>query len=150
MRKRIVWPVILLLALVLCACGGKSFFSADDVEMLLDAGAFGDSDMEELDDDILLMLYGIDEETVLKCDGYLAANTSVSADEVALFVMQDEEAAEAAVEACRKRLNAQLDMCRTYCPDAVPRLEHAYLRRLDNTVLLAVGDSAFIAELMKG
>ena len=150
MRKRSVLPVILLLALVLCACGGKSYFSADDVDMLLDAGAFGDSDMEELDDDVLLMLYGIDEETVLKCDGYLAANTSVSADEVALFIMKDEEAAEAAVEACRKRLNAQLDMCRTYCPDAVPRLEHAYLRRLDNTVLLAVGDSAFIAELMKG
>ncbi len=148
MRKKVLLPMVLLLALVLCACG-KSYFSADDVDMLLDAGAFGDSDMEELDDDVLLMLYGIDPATVLKCDGYLAANTSVSADEVVLFIMQDEEAAEAAVEACRKRLNAQLDMCRTYCPDAVPRLEHAYLRRLDNTVLLAVGDSAFIAELMK-
>ena len=56
MRKRIVLPMVLLLALVLCACGGKSYFSVDDVEMLLDAGAFGDSDMEELDDDILLML----------------------------------------------------------------------------------------------
>ena len=147
MRKRIL-PMLLLL-LLLCGCGGKTHYSVDDVEMLVDAGAFPGSDMAELEDDILLMLYGIEEETVLQCTGYLAANTSVSADEAAVFIMKDEDAGIAAEAACRKRVEAQLAMCRTYCPDAVPRLEDAYIHRLENTVLLAVGDAALIRELLK-
>lgn len=148
MRKRMLLPM-LLLALLLCGCGGKAYYSVDDVEMLVDAGAFPGSDMAELDGDILLMLYGIDGETALQCAGYLAANSSVSADEVAVFIMKDQDAAVAAETACRKRVEAQLAMCRTYCPDAVPRLEDAYIHRLENTVLLAVGDAALIRELLK-
>ena len=150
MRKRMILPMLLLAAaLLLCGCGGRAYYTVDEVEMLVDAGAFPGSDMVKAEDGILPALYGIDAETALQCVGYLAANTSDSADEVAVFIMKDKEAAAAAEEACRRRVEEQLAVYRTRCPEAVPRLEDAYIHRLENTVLLAVGDAALIAELLK-
>ena len=71
---------------------------------------------------------------------YLASNASVSADELTILILQDEEAAQAAETACEKRLDNQLKTYQDYGPAAIPRLESAVIRRAGNTVLLAVGD----------
>ena len=145
MRKKTV--LLILLSMLLCGCGADvQPFAAADAAELVSAGAFPGSDMAELDGEILLMLYGIEEETVIECAGFVAANTSISADEAAVFVLKDEAAAVTAEAACRKRVEAQLAMCRDYCPDAVPRLTDAAICRRGNTVLLAVGDAKWIAE----
>ena len=109
MRKKTV--LLILLSMLLCGCGAdvQPFAAADAVE-LVSAGAFPGSDMAELDGEILLMLYGIEEETVIECAGFVAANTSISADEAAVFVLKDEAAAVTAEAACRKRVEAQLAM----------------------------------------
>ena len=86
------------------------------------------------------MLYGIDEGSIAECVGYLAIDTSVSADEVTVMVMKDEESAIAAEEACRNRMADQIAACANYCPDQVPRLEKAVILRRGSTVLLAAAN----------
>ena len=138
--RRLLLPA-LLLALLLTACGegGPAPYTTGVVDKLLEAGVFS-GEMEPVDGDILTILYGMDEATVTEAAGCLAIDTSVSADEVAVFVLTDESAAAAAEEACRARIRAQIDSYTTYCPDQVPRLEKAVVSRVGNTVLMAVGD----------
>ena len=114
-------------------------YSTQDVQTLLESGAFSGA-MEEVDSDMIALLYGLDEASVEEGVCYMALNTSVSADEVTVLVLTDEDAAQAAQEACQQRLADQLRVCQTYAPAAVPALEGAVVDRVGNTVLLAVGD----------
>lgn len=140
MGKRLLCPLLALL-LLLSACGGKSAaaYTLDDAQTLLDAGLFDDS-MAQVDTFILCRLYGIDQDTVDSAVGYMATNTSVCADELAVLILTDEDAAIAAETACRSRVESQIQVCQDYAPAAVPRLEGAVVSRLGSTVLLAVGD----------
>lgn len=134
--------LFLLLAALLGGCSAEKDpapYTVDQAQALLDAGVF-DGAMEPVDAFIVSMLYGIDEESITDCACYLAIDTSVSADELTLLVLADEEAALAAEEACRGRVDSQIESCALYCPDQVPRLEDAVILRRGNTVLLAVGD----------
>ena len=136
-----VLAVALSFSLALYACGGpqEAIYTTADAETLLASGAFDES-MAPVDGDIVAVLYGIDASTVEECVSYLATNTSVSADELTILVLTDEEAAKTAETACEKRLDNQLKTAKNYTPAAVPRLEGGVIRRQGNTVLLAVGD----------
>lgn len=141
----------LALAFLLCACSssgeGLAAYTTADAQSLLDAGVF-DGEMEPVDAYIISMLYGIDEETIADCAGYLAIDTSVSADELTVLVLTDEEAARAAADACEKRVERQIDTCSAYCPDQVPRLEEAVILRRGCTVLFVVGDPDTLPQAM--
>ena len=114
-------------------------YSTQDVQTLLDAGVFS-GEMAPLEAEVIPLLYGLDDSAVTDCAAYLAANTAQSADEVAVLVLADEQAAQAAQAACLQRVADQLKTCRDYAPAAVPSLEAAVVERRGNTVLLAVGD----------
>ena len=141
MKRRVLAPVLaLMLVLAACSAGPKAAdYTVEDAQKLLEAGAFS-GEMEAVDGDVVSALYGLDSGTVQACAGYMAINTSVSADEVTVLVLADEEGAKAAAEACQKRVASQIESCRDYCPGQVPRLEEAVISRRGNTVLLAVGD----------
>ncbi len=151
MMKKIL--IVALALLLLCSCGNqnnaKPPYSASFVDMLLESTAFEGSEMAPVDSFIISMLYGIEESTITECYAYMAVNTSVSADELVVLILSDGEAAAAAEEACKARVAAQIKVCESYAPAAVPRLEQALVSRRDNTVLLAVGDPDVIASVMK-
>jgi len=141
MKKRVILP-LLVLAAVLTSCGKSAEttpYQITDAKALTDAGAFSGI-MTEVDNDVVPLLYGIEEAAVVECVCYAATNTSVSADEVAVFVMEDADGAAAAAAACKQRVSDQIDIYRDYGPDQVPRLEDAVILQRDNTVLLAIGD----------
>lgn len=145
MKKRIF--ALILALLCLCGCGHNQSPSAYDLslaDVLMDTGAFEGSEMAPVDLEIAAMLYGIDPSTIEDGVFYMAANTSVSADELLLLILKNEAAAEKAYEACKAHVEAQIKVCESYCPAAVPRLEGARLGRLGNTVLLAVGDPELV------
>ena len=104
--------------------------------------------MEPVDAFVVSMLYGIEEESITECACYLAIDTSVSADELTVLVLSDEAAAQAAEEACRKRVDSQIESCALYCPDQVPRLEDAVILRRGNTVLMAVGNPESLSQAL--
>lgn len=137
--KKLICPLLALI-LLLSACGGSAAaYTLEDGETLLNSGAF-DGDLVQIDTFILCRLYGIDQDIVASAVSYQATNTSVSADELTILVLMDEDAAKAAEEACKNRVDNQIQVCRDYAPAAVPRLESAVVSRLGNTVLLAVGN----------
>lgn len=138
MRQIALCAMAVLLLLSGCS-SPKEGYHVDDAQTLLDAGLF-DGDMGPLETDTVALLYRIDRETIVDCASYLAANTTVSNDEVTVLILTDEDAAQAAETACRERVKTQIEAAKNYTPGAVPRLERAIIRRIGNTVLLAVGD----------
>jgi len=150
MKKRLILPLLAALVM-LTACGKteeQAPYQTSDAKALVDAGAFSGA-MTEVDDEVIPLLYGVDEELITACSCYAASNSSVSADEVAVFVMEDADGASTAVEACKQRVAAQIDACQDYCPDQVPRLEDAVILQRDNTVLLAVGTPEELPQALK-
>ena len=145
MIKRIL--PLLLLVLLLCGCGASKAYTMEHADELLASGAFEGSEMEELDGRVLPILYGIDEKTVVECRAYMASNSWTSADELAVIVFTDEQAAVDAEAAFRVRVKAQLEVMGFYAPASVPRLENAFISRRGNTVLFAVGDPDVIASI---
>lgn len=149
MKKRIFTLILALLCL--CGCGKNDappLHSTDHADVLLSSGAFEGSDMAPLEAPVIAILYGIDPATIAQSRGYMATNTSVSADELVILVLTDEEAAIAAEEACKARVAAQIKVCESYAPAAVPRLEQALISRRGNTVLFAVGDREILDSIM--
>lgn len=132
----------LLLALLLCSCGQKAPdpYTASDAETLLAAEDLFIEGLAQVNLSVAAALYRIDAAAIQDGVCYMATNTSVSADELTVLILADEEAAAAAEEAFRSRVAAQITVCESYCPAAVPRLESAVVSRIGNTVLLAVGD----------
>lgn len=148
MMKKII--LVVLAFLLLCSCGSndsKASYTLAHADEVLNSGAFEGSDMAPLDTPVVSILYGIDAATITECAAYMATNTSVSADELVVLILTDEEAAIAAEEACKARVEAQIAVCESYAPAAVPRLEKAFISRRGNTVLMAVGDPDIIASL---
>ena len=141
---------MLILLVVLCSCAaGKTPYTIDDAQILLEADLFI-GDMGSVDRYIVSQLYGIDEDTILDCTCYIAANTASSADELTIFILTDENGARLAEEACQKRIKNQIEASRNYAPAAVSRLESAVIRRIGNTVLFAVGDPEWLSKAVDG
>lgn len=139
-----------LLTLGACGAGdGQQPYDLQDAETLLASGAF-DPSMGPVEPQAVAALYGLDPATVEDCVSYMATNTSVSADELTILVLTDEQAAQAALEACQARVDSQITVCKSYCPAAVPRLEGAVIRQAGRTVLLAVGDPALLPVAVDG
>ena len=131
---------LLVFTLLLGGCSPKAqIYSTDDIQAFMDAGVF-DGEMAQVESSVIVLLYGIDADTVEECISYQATNSAVSADEVTILILTDEEAAQAAEAACQERVESQIKTCQYYCPSAVPSLEAAVIDRVDNTVLLAVGN----------
>ena len=141
---------MLILLVVLCGCTiSETPYTVSDAQILLDADLFN-GDMGPVDKSIVSQLYGVDEDNILDCICYVAANTASSADELTIFILTDENAAKLAEDACQKRAENQIEASRNYAPAAVFRLENAVIRRIGDTVLFAVGDPEWLSEAVDG
>lgn len=141
---------MLMLFVLLCGCAaGETPYTTGDAQLLLEAGLFS-GDMGPVDKAVVSQLYGIEEDAILDCVCYMASNTASSADELAIFILTDENAARLAEAACQKRVGDQIEASRDYAPAAVSRLENAVIRRIGNTVLFAVGDPERLPAALDG
>ena len=131
------------LCLLLSACGSsgpKPFDPASAAQTLQDSGAFSEP-LEPIDQDLACgTLYDIDAETVTGCAVY--TTPTAGAEEIAVFALTDETAADAAMEALRQRLTDQTDALKSYQPDEVSKLDNAILEQRGASVLLAVAANA--------
>ncbi len=128
----------LLLAVSLAACGGKEtkeFDAESTPKALMDAGAFSE-ELEELEEDILLRLYELDESKVTAAAGF--GSTGLTAEEVAVFEMTDEQAAEDAELLLQAHLEYQIESNVDYRPKEMPKLEKAVVERRGKTLLFLV------------
>ena len=143
MKKLVSAALTLALLLSLAACGSKEEepapFSPADAAALLESGAFSET-LEPIDADVACALYGIDEATVT--DAAVYGSTGTTAEELAIFILADEEAAQAALTALGYRVTDRTAAMASYLPGEVPKLEKALLEQRGNTVLL-VGASDY-------
>ena len=133
-------PAVLALCLTLSACGGGNeeavaFDPAVTAQSLLDSGAFSDA-LEEVDTSVAATLYGVDEADI--ADGVVYMSLSAGAEEIAVLVLSDADAAAAAMEGLEAHVADQRAALESYQPDEVSKLDGAILQQKGNSVLLAV------------
>lgn len=133
-------PAVLALCLTLSACGGGNeeavaFDPAVTAQSLLDSGAFSDA-LEEVNTSVAATLYGVDEADI--ADGAVYMSLSAGAEEIAVLVLSDADAAAAAMEGLEAHVADQRAALESYQPDEVSKLDGAILQQKGNSVLLAV------------
>lgn len=152
MKKKNLGAAIAALAaamtLVLCACGGGSgaaepFDPSSTASALLDSGAFSEN-LEQLDQDVACMLYGIDESTVTGSAVY--GSTGATAEEIAVFTLTDETAAQAAKTALETRVADQKTALESYLPAEIVKLDAAIIEQRGSSVLMVVAADAEAAQ----
>lgn len=146
---------VLLLAgfcLSLTACGGKEAdpprdFTTADAQTLLDSGAFSEP-LEAIDADIAYILYELDPDQVSEAAVY--GSTGATAEELAVLIFSDAEAASAAKAHFETRIANRTEDMKSYLPGEVPKLEKAVLEVRGATLLFVVAsDYAPVEELQK-
>lgn len=125
------------LVLSLAACGGEKDFDPTAVfQDLMETPGVFTSGLEEVDQATACALYGIDETTVTASAVYMANATS--AEELAIFTLTDEEAAQTAAKQLGYRVSDRIEELTSYLPGEVPKLEGAMVETRGNSVLLLV------------
>ena len=144
MKKLFSLCVALAFTLILAACsGGGAPAGAYDpdatAQALLDSGAFSDA-LDTVDQDTAAALYGIDADTITGSAVY--TSLSAGAEEIAVLVLTDEDAAAAALDGLEARVADQKAVLDSYQPDEVSKLDSAIVEQRGNSVLLAVAADA--------
>lgn len=132
--------ISVLLALSLAGCGGQDaprpFDPEADAQALTEAQGVFSAPMTAIDADVACALYGIDENTVTGCAAYGA--TATSAEELALFIFDSEDSAQAAAKLLQLRIEDRTEELKDYLPDELPKLEKARVEQRGATALLLV------------
>ena len=143
MKKLLCGLLPLLLCLSLSACGGREpapFDPEADAKTLLETQGAFTGELEELELSTACALYGIGEEGVKSCKVYVG-NAGVSLEELAIFVLNDADAAQEALTALEYHIEDQKEASAGYAGflrEELPKLEGAVLERRGCSVLLAV------------
>ena len=115
---RLMPAALLCLALTACGGGGAVGQTPYDPETaaqaLLDSGAFSDA-LDTVDQDTAAALYGIDADTITGSAVY--TSLSAGAEEIAVLVLTDEDAAAAALDGLEARVADQKAVLESYQPD---------------------------------
>ena len=144
----LVAAVVCLLALAGCGgqSGGEAGYTKEQVQELLDSGAFTDV-LDELDCDTAWALYGLEEAGLSRedlTDGVIYRSAGATCEELSLLIFADSGAAKTAQGALESYLQSQIENNQDYRPGEIPKLEDAVLRQEGSTVLLAVSALSLI------
>lgn len=152
MKKFLSVFLLTCLCLSLTACGGEDKttprdFTTDDAQTLLDSSAFSEP-LEAIDLDIACYLYNLDQDKVSEAAVY--GSTGATAEELAVFVFSDADAAAAAKANFETRITDRTEAMKDYIPAEVPKLEKAVLEVRGATLLFVVAaDYGPVSELLK-
>lgn len=137
MKKFLLVLCSAALCLSLSACGGKTaeFSPAKDAAALLNAeGAFATA-LTQIDQATACALYGIDEAAVTASAVYASPS---SAEELAVFSLNSDEAANAAQTALGYRVEDRMEELEDYMPGEMEKLKSAVVEKRGNSVLLVI------------
>ncbi|WP_251449065.1 DUF4358 domain-containing protein [Vermiculatibacterium agrestimuris] len=150
MKKILSGIVFAVLCLSLTACGGKTaeFSPAQDAAELREAeGAFTTA-LTQIDQATACALYGIDEATVTASAVYASPS---SAEELAIFTLDSDEAAQAAQTALGYRVEDRLEELEDYMPEEMDKLKDAVIEKRGSSVLLVIAsDYGPVSEFLEG
>lgn len=132
----------------LTGCGGKKKKLEPEtfVQELLDGAKFTDS-LNQLDDQVVPMLYGIAMADYSSAIVY--CGTAATAEEIAVFQAVDDAAAERILTAANDRVASQIETYKAYGPAQAMTLENSIVERTGTTVVVVVcGDADGAREIV--
>lgn len=141
MKKRFLSAFALLLLVGLSGCKSTSAVTVDVAALgnALHTQVSYDDTLEILDQEIGLVLYGIDAADVKTAAVY--ASTGGTAEEIAVFEGTDEQAAERIAQAVNKRVADLRASFADYIPTEVARIDNHVLRTQGNYVVLCIAEN---------
>lgn len=146
--KRII--LLIMMAALLTGCGKKEVanINPDDVaNRLLKEVTYG-GNMDQMNDDMIAILYDVNAEDVSKQIVY--CSTDATADEIAVFEATSEDAVKRVEEVVKQRVTDQKVSFEGYGPKEVEKLEKAIVKRVGKVVVLCVSnDSDKANEILK-
>ena len=129
MKKFLFVFIAISLIIMIPGCGAaeKKLPDLDKLsqDLLNDSGIFTDI-LNPIDQNIALVLFGLNEEDVESCTVY--CSTGATAEEIALFIAPDADAAKRIYTALERRVEMQILAFENYVPAEVPKLKNAILR----------------------
>lgn len=139
MKKTLFGCLSLLSCLALVGCGGAA--PEKDAAALAEALAtqisYEDA-LTKLDDDMVFKLYAVQAQDVKQAAVYVGSGAT--AEEVAVFLCTDGDAAQRVEQAAKKRLDQQKTSFVDYLPGEMPKLNDPVLIRNGSLVALCVSD----------
>lgn len=139
-----------MMAALLTGCGKKEVtnIKPDDIaNRLLKEVTYG-GNMDQMNDDMIAILYDVNAEDVSKQIVY--CSTDATADEIAVFEATSEDAAKRVEEVVKQRVTDQKASFEGYEPKEVEKLEKAIVKRVGKVVVLSVSnDSDKANEILK-
>ncbi len=137
MKRKIAWLLALVCLLTaFTGCGGKKELEPRAfVDELLSGAKFTDS-LDQLDDSIVPLLYGVDEADYTSAIVY--AGTGATAEEIAVFTARDDAAADRLLTAARTRVDDRIESFKNYGPAAAMSLENAIVEKSGKYVIVVV------------
>lgn len=146
--KRII--LLIMMAALLTGCGKKEVanINPDDIaNRLLKEVTYG-GNMDQMNDDMIAILYDVNAEDVSKQIVY--CSTDATADEIAVFEATSEDAVKRVEEVVKQRVTDQKVSFEGYGPKEVEKLEKAIVKRVGKVVVLCVSnDSDKANEILK-
>ncbi|MBQ3277165.1 MAG: DUF4358 domain-containing protein [Oscillospiraceae bacterium] len=137
MKRKIAWLLALVCLLTaFTGCGGKKELEPRAfVDELLSGAKFTDS-LNQLDDPVVPLLYGVDAADYTSAIVY--CGTAATAEEIAVFTAKDDAAADRLLTAARARVDDQIESYKSYGPAAAMTLENAIVKKSGNHVVVVI------------
>lgn len=146
--KRII--LLIMMMALLTGCGKKEVanINAEDVaNRLLNEVEYG-GNLDQMNDDMIALLYDVNAEDVSKQIIY--CSTDATADEIAVFEATSEDAAKRIEDVVNQRVLDQKASFEGYEPKEVEKLDKAVVKRVGNVVALSVSnDTDKAKEILK-
>ena len=145
MRQKIFPALLLFLLCFASGCSQKNLDLALDscVEYIMNTVIFEDT-LEELDRDVIRWRYNVEEDV----DARVFAGSGATAEEVCVMQAIDDDSASDLVSLLEQHVQDQRESYENYQPEEVQRIDHAFLKRYGDTVVLIIGNDNGVSEKM--
>lgn len=143
--------ILMMMMVVLAGCGKKEEIKLDAQEVterLLTEVSY-EGNMEQMDDDMIAILYNLNPEDVKTQTVY--CSTDATSDEIAVFEANSSDAAKRILDIVKQRVEDQKASFEGYAPAQVEKLNKAIIIQSGNVVILNVSaDSEKAMNIVKG
>lgn len=149
MKRTVIFTIMMMLLLTGCGKKEEVQLDAKDVAERLVTEVSYEGNMEQMDDDMIAILYDVNPDDVLSQIVY--CSTDATADEVAVFEANSIEAAKRIFDVVNQRVEDQKASFEGYAPAEVEKLKKAVTIQSGNVVVMNVSsDSEKAMNIVKG
>ena len=149
MKRTVILMVVMILLMTGCAKKEEPVLDAKEVATRLETEVTYEGNLEQMDDDMIAILYDVNPEDVKTQIVY--CSTDATADEIAVFEATSNDAAKRILEIVKQRVEDEKLSYEGYNPAQVDKLAKAITIQSGNVVVLNVSsDSEKAKKIVKG